>query len=132
MDNLKVDVRQLASTARVLSQILSKLNKEKDNKFLKNAIVGADKTFDSARSLDKALKKYKAIQSVPKRDFDSKLEDLFRQVFSFLDSTELNMGKYQGDDLKEAKKMLFLAKKEAKDVLTGVRILHNHIKTSGL
>lgn len=132
MDTLKVKVRQLTSTARVLSQILSKLNREKKNKFLKEATINADRTFDAGRKLDKELKKYKSMHSISKADFKKKLEDLFRQVFSFLDGTELNLKKYEGDDSNEARKLLFLARTEAKDILRGVTIMNNILKASSI
>jgi hypothetical protein len=130
MDALKVKVRQLTSTAKVLAQVLSKLNKEKKDKDLKEAVINADRVFDAGRKLDKALKGFKSMHSISKNDFKTKLEDLFRQAFSFLDGAELRMNKYQGADLNEARKLLFLAKTEAKDILRGVAILNNVLKAS--
>lgn len=132
MDNLKVSATNLASTARVLSQLLSKLNKEKKTNNLTQATLNADRLFDASRRLVKQLDKYKAVASIPKRDFDSKLENMFRDVFSFLDGTENYMDKAEDLLNSQEKRMIFLAKQEAKEVLQGARTIHNYIKSSGL
>lgn len=132
MDDLKVSTTQLSSTMRVLTQLLVKINKDKKSENLKQAIINADRTFDSTRKLVKQLDKYKSMDSVSKKDFKIKLEDLFRQVFSFLDGTDNYMGKSELDTKGKEKRMLFLAKQEAKKILNGVQLLHAKIKKSGI